>query len=96
MSDASPRFAHYEVVVVCTTSKTLADGIAGKTGAVMGISHPETEGGPVLYAVGAYDFDETCMVAEHELESTGRVDRREDFYSGESIRVSQEGELRDE
>jgi hypothetical protein len=96
MTEPSPRFAYYEVVVVRTTPATLKDDVAGKTGAVLGISLPETEGRPVSYALGGYDFHETCMVAEDELTSTGRIDRREDFYSGESVRVSQDGELLDE
>lgn len=48
------------------------------------------------HALGGHDFAETCMVSEDELESTGRFDRKEDFYSGESIRVSRDGELLDE
>lgn len=96
MTDRMPRFAHYEVVVVRTTPATVKDEIAGKTGAVMGISLPDVEGRPVSYALGGYDFEETCMVSEDELDSTGRINRREDFYSGDSIRVSQDGELLDE
>lgn len=96
MTGPNPRFAYYEVVVVRTTAATIKDKIAGKTGAVMGISMPETEGRPLSHALGGYAFDETCMVSEGELESTGKIDRREDFYSGESIRISEEGELLDE
>jgi len=96
MAGPSPRFAQYEVVVVRTTPATIKDQIAGKTGAVLGVSLPDTQGRPVSYALGGYDFAETCMVSEGELESTGRFDRREDFYSGESIRVSQDGELLEE
>ena len=96
MTDPTPRFAHYEVVVVRTAPATIKDEVAGKTGAVLGISFPDVEGRPVSYALGGYDFDETCMVSEDELDSTGRIDRREDFYSGESIPVRQDGERLDE
>ncbi|MDP1793155.1 MAG: Imm31 family immunity protein [Acidimicrobiales bacterium] len=96
MTAPSPRFVHYEVVTVRETPATVEAAIAGKTGAVLGVSVPEIDGRPVSYALGGYDFDETIMVSEDELDSTGRFDRREDFYSGESIRVNQEGELLDE
>jgi hypothetical protein len=96
MTNPTRRFAYYEVLVVRTTPQTVKDEIVGKTGAVLGISVPKAAGRRVSYALGGYDFDETCMVPEDELDSTGRIDRREDFYGGESIRVSQEGELLDD
>ncbi len=96
MTRPNPRFAYYEVVIVRTTPVTLKDQVAGMTGAVLGISLPDAEGRPVSYALGGYDFDETCMVSEDELTSTGRIDKREDFYRGGSIRVTQDGELLDE
>jgi Immunity protein 31 len=96
MTGPTPRFRYYEVVVVRITPETCKDQIAGKRGAVMGISLPEANGRPVTYAIGSYDFDETYVVSEDELDPTGKIDRRDDFYSGESMRVSQEGELPDE
>jgi hypothetical protein len=83
----------YEVVVVTSTPSTRNDGIADRTGVVLGIARPDVEGRPVTYAVGGYDFDRTCMVAEDEIVSTGRIDSRNEFYTGESIRVTQKGEL---
>jgi len=39
------------------------------------------------YAVHLYATGFCYDIAEVELEPTGRMDRRETFYSGESIRV---------
>jgi hypothetical protein len=36
---------------------------------------------------------DSCMISAPELRATGRHLRREDFYDGSAVRVSQEGEL---
>jgi hypothetical protein len=82
----------YEMVIVRDTSTMRQHGLAGRTGAVLGISRPDTPGGHTKYAVGAFDFDETTMFSEEELASTGRIENGETFRSGESIRVSRQGE----
>lgn len=88
-----PRFRLYEVVVVRSTPSTRRDGIALKTGAILGIARPDVEGRPVTYALGGYEFENTWTVAEDEIDTTGHIAEREDFFTGDSIRVSQEGDL---
>ena len=59
--------------------------IQGREGTVLGMSESETNKGLWGYAV-SFD-DVTWDIMEEFLESTGKKMRREDFYTGESIRV---------
>ncbi|MDP8908921.1 MAG: hypothetical protein M3N47_07340 [Chloroflexota bacterium] len=96
MMSSEPSYEMYEVVVIRDTPTTREDAIAGKTAAILGVSIPDREGRSVSYVVGGHDFDETHMVREDEIEPTGRFDAREDHYTGESISVTQDGEIVDD
>jgi len=88
-------FEHYEIVRVRETPATTDGHIAGLEGAVLGIA-VEDNGEIVSYAVSIYERDGICWsLAPSDLEPTGRHDRRENFYDGTSIRVSEYGELLD-
>jgi hypothetical protein len=88
-------YEYYEVVRVRTTPATTDKDIAGLEGAVLGKA-VEDDGEIVSYAVAIYERDGICWsVAPSDLEATGRHDRRESFYDGTSIRVSEDGELLD-
>ena len=83
-------FDFYERVRV--VSRDPAKGaINGRLGAVLGKA--EDESGSWWYGVFVYELDRVWYCSEDELTSTGEFDRRESFYSGESIRVSQDGEV---
>ena len=88
-----PLFSLYEVVTVRDTEKTRRQGTAGREGAVLGIAVNE-ETGWVGYAVQLYDdLDEGWDFTEDDLLPTGRMDTRETFYDGSSMRVSGEGQI---
>jgi hypothetical protein len=84
-----PKFAFYEVVRVLDSVP--AKELAGRIGTIMGIAEEE-DGYGVGYAV---NFQEllTWDVDEEYLVPMGRFMRREDSYSGESIRVDMNGNL---
>jgi hypothetical protein len=90
-----PRFAFYEIVRVRDTPKNRSCGIAGAEGAVLGIAPTEEGVHEASYAVSLYGREESWSLSENDLEPTGRMARREDFYSGFHIRVSRHGELLD-
>lgn len=96
MGSPQPQFHFYEVVEVRLTPKTRAQGIAGRRGAVLGIAQSETEEGNVSYAVLFDRSSDTWSISEEDLVSTGDRKTRSDFYTGESLRVSQEGRDRNE
>ena len=75
------KFQFYERVVVLQD----APEIFGKIGSVLG--RAQAHDGTWLYAVYVAGPNETWDIAESDLESTGIVDIREDFYSGKSVRV---------
>ena len=75
------KFQFYERVVVLRD----APEIFGKIGSVLG--RAQADDGTWLYAVFVAGPNEAWDVAESDLESTGIVDKREDFYSGQSVRV---------
>ena len=84
-----PKFDFFEIVR-CT--RDLVDDedpedcdVCGLTGAVLGMA--EDHDGTWGYAVHIYDKGFVYSLPEDALEATGRKDRRENFYTGESIRV---------
>jgi hypothetical protein len=87
---AESRFDWYERVRVATAdpAKALIDG---RLGAVLGKA--QCDDGRWSYGVFVYDDQLVWSCREDELIPTGEFDRRESFYSGEPIRVSQQGEL---
>ena len=65
--------------------------IDGQLGAILGKA--QAEDGGWWYGVFSYELERVWYCSEAELVSTGEFDRRESFYSGESIRVNQRGEV---
>ena len=86
------KFNFYEKVR-CVSEDAAKAKIAGKLAAVLG--RAQHESGTWSYAVHVYDEACCYSVDESELESTGEFARREDFYSGKSIRVSSDGRVLD-
>lgn len=74
-----PRFEFYEVVQVRSGEK------AGVEGAIMG--RAQGADGTWNYSVHLYSVGTSWYFREHELEATGRMDRRESFYDGDTITV---------
>ena len=81
------HFEFYEVVRVRGTDKTRRRGIAGKEGAIIGISEEDGSASPVYYSVYIEDEDEAAYLAEEDLESCGRFVPPESIHDGTSIRV---------
>lgn len=84
------RFDWYERVrvITCDPAKSAIDG---QIGAVCG----KAQGDDGRWSYGVYVYNERMVWScwEDELDSTGEFDRRESFFSGMSIRVSQHGEI---
>jgi hypothetical protein len=78
-----PQFQFYEIVKI--TNPMLSKEYAGKHGVVLGRSQDDEQ--KWNYAISLYDFAETVMFHEDELESTGQMDKPENFYTGENIKV---------
>jgi hypothetical protein len=92
-SRGSPKLAVFEVVEVRYTPRARRDGIAGQTGAIVGMAEPDSPDGQITYAVQLINDSEIWSIAESDLIGTGRFANRDRFQSGESIRVSKEGDL---
>jgi hypothetical protein len=86
------KFNEYEIVQVI--KGTEATDLVGKKGVIMSMTRSDS--GLWTYSIG-YPLDpkETICysVEEKYLEPTGKFMKHEDFYTGESIRVSIDGEL---
>jgi hypothetical protein len=85
--DQGFAFDFFEVVRVDDSAATPTSREATVLGRTVG-----NDGIP-SYAVAFDTESETVMVAEPWLRRTGRSRRPEDFYSGDSIRVSPDGHL---
>ena len=88
---ATSRFDFYERVRIATTDSAKSI-INGESGAVLGKACGED--GQWTYAVLIYSLGRIWSCWEYELVTTGEFDRRENFETGQSIRVSQRGEVR--
>lgn len=86
------RFAFYEKVRI-ETDGPFEVTMNGRLGAVLG--RAQGDDGRWSYAVWIYELGETWCFHERDLIPTGEHDRRESFYSGESIRVGRHGERLD-
>ena len=65
--------------------------IDGELGAIMGMS--QEADGEWGYAVHIYSLHESWSVGHRHLTSTGQMAKREDFYTGDRVRVSVDGEI---
>lgn len=79
------KFKFYEIVRVRSTSYSIEEEISGSLGAILGIG--EDELGSVSYSVHIYDKGEVWDLDEKLLESTGEMDKEDNFYDGSSIKV---------
>ncbi len=78
----SSKFDFYEIVKVTTSD---FDNLSAVKGFIGGKS--QNEEGEWHYSVFLIDKQEECCFNEHELESTREFAKKEDFYTGESIKV---------
>ena len=79
------KFEFFEIVRVNPKSPSL-EPIANTEGAILGKA--QDEAGRWGYAVFIYSLDETWDLQESDLEATGRMAKRGDFYDGTSIQVA--------
>ncbi len=77
-------YKFYEVVMIVSNKPSLAE-INGEEAAIMGMA--ENDDGQWCYAVNILNSDDGWDVMESDLQSTGRMMSREDFYDGESVTV---------
>ncbi len=76
-------FQFYEIVKV--SYKCEIPELVGLEGTVLGMA--QNDQGEWGYAISIHDLDECWDLMEEELESTGRMNRRENFYDGTHIRA---------
>lgn len=88
-------FVFFEKVKVLTTSTYGNEYLVGKIGVVIGMTPVDEDsmGNPDFSEIVAYriKFDDekySYSFLPEELESTGEIIKKEDYYSGASIRVS--------
>ncbi|MBK6907483.1 MAG: immunity protein 31 [Rhodocyclaceae bacterium] len=91
MTRQTAEFEFYEKVRVQTAEPSLAK-ISGQLAAILGKS-VDDDGSVVGYAVHVYATGACWSVKGNDLCATGEFDKRETFYSGESIRVNVRGEI---
>ena len=77
------QFQFYEIVRVAAHYEGV--DVVGLEGAILGMS--DDERGDWGYAVHLFTLRETWDFPESDLESTGKIGRREDFYDGSAIKV---------
>src|SRR2546429_637638 len=85
MATAESRFKFYEKVRISSSAPKKAK-INGELGAVLGMA--QGEDGKWSYAVSIYSTSICWNCWEDELIATGEFDRRETFYSGDSVQVA--------
>lgn len=79
------EYAFYEVVRVVSTSPD-KQKIRGLEGAILGKS--KNDKGEWGYAVYIYELSECWDLMHDELEDTGKMDQRENFYDGTRVKVT--------
>lgn len=82
----SKRFQFFEVVVVTGCSNIQQQALIGSEGTILGMAQDE-ESKCNNYAVSMDSTGIVYCFDEWQLASTGRMKNREDFYSGESLKV---------
>jgi hypothetical protein len=85
-----PDFDYYEKVVVTTTNPSLSE-IDGEIAAVLGRACGEDCRWSYAVSIDRTGICWSCT--EDDLRSIGEFDRRETFYDGTSMRVSQSGDV---
>jgi hypothetical protein len=79
------KFKFYEKVRISSAAPAKAK-VIGELGAVLGMA--QGEDGRWSYAVSIYSTGISWSCWENELVPTGEFDRRETFYSGDSVQVA--------
>lgn len=79
------KFRFYEKVRVSSADPSKA-GINGELGAVLGMA--QDDDGAWSYSVSIYSTGICWNCLENELVATGEYDRRETFYTGDSVQVA--------
>jgi hypothetical protein len=80
----TPKYQFYEIVRVGKHCRHRQ--LIGREGAILGMS--QNEQGIWGYAVALQPSGECWDLVEDNLESTGRMERRETFYDGTSVTVT--------
>lgn len=75
-------YKFYEVVKVLSPRPTLSE-VNGLEAAILGMV--QNDSGGLLYSVQMIESGEGWDVSENDLEPTGRMMAREDFYDGDSV-----------
>lgn len=78
------KFQFYEIVRVAVAPENHAH-VYDMEGAILG--RAQDDNGAWTYAVHLYDLGSVWNFKEEMLQPTGRMDKRETFYSGEHIKV---------
>jgi len=94
---SKPKYQYYEIIKIETSDPNKLQ-FNGKEGAVLGIAYDddknfEPEWG---YSIHIYEEEECWRFTEYELKPTGKFDKRESFYDGTSIQVTQDGDIVEE
>lgn len=79
------KFDFYEVVKVVSNKPNLQE-INGKEGTIIGMSKNEQTGN-WGYAVTIHESEDGWDILECDLRSTGKKRKREEFYTGETVKV---------
>jgi len=85
MRASESKFKFYEKVRISSTTPAKAK-VNGQLGAVLGMA--QADDGRWSYAVSIYSTGICWSCWEDELVATGEFDRRESFYSGDSVQVA--------
>lgn len=89
------RFAHFDVVKVLETARTLELEIAGATGVVVGVSGNDSQASEPSYAVMIEPLGRAVMLSADELTPTGQRVEANSVYDGTEVRVTEHGEAVD-
>src|SRR3990167_1407905 len=80
------KFDFYEVVIIASTKPNLHK-INGTKGVILGMAQNEKTG-RWGYAISMYTDNGLCWhIMEEDLISTGEKAKKEDFYTGESVKI---------
>lgn len=88
------KFSLYEIVELLPRS-IFFDKLGGNEGVILEVFDSEVGDGYYysVYTPLASSDAEVYIIEEKDISSTGKLMKREDFYKGESIRVSRDGDL---
>jgi len=85
MTSSESKFKFYEKVRISSTAPAKAK-VNGELGAILGMA--QGDDGKWSYAVSVYSTGTCWSCWENELVPTGEFDRRETFYTGDSVQVA--------